>query len=281
LASWVDIYDRKPWKDPAVTMERLRAKRVRTLYLQTGNHQRFKDLMFRDKLGAFLDAAHAVDIKVVAWYVPSFQKVGRDLRRSMAAITFKSRNGHSFDSFAMDIEADTVAKISKRNDRMLDMSKRIRRRVGPDYPLGAIIPDPKTQLYWPRFPYRQVAKIYDVILPMSYFTFRTKGYGKVYKYTKRSLAIIRKETGDPRVPIHIIGGLAGDASPTEVMAFTRAVREESVVGASLYDLPLMTPSDWMHMKRIAPSPSQGRRPHPPVTTSWSDLARQILAAHIP
>ncbi|MQA99115.1 MAG: hypothetical protein GEU78_02285 [Actinobacteria bacterium] len=250
LASWLDIYDRKPWRRPKATVARLRSKGVRTLYLQTSNYQRRRDIMFRDETGDLLEAAHAVDMKVVAWYVPSFQKVQVDLRRSMKAIRYVSPKGHSFDSFAMDIEADNVGKISKRNGRLLSLSKEIRSAVGRGYPLGAIIPDPKTQTYWPNFPYRRVAKVYDVFLPMSYFTFRTHGYRKVYGYTKHSLRIIRAETGDPRVPIHVIGGLAGDASRAEIKAFTRAVREKRAVGASLYDLPLMSPSDWQHLRGI-------------------------------
>jgi hypothetical protein len=264
LATWLDIYDRKAWRHPGATVARLRSKGVRTLYMQTSNYQRFRDIIFRDELGRFLDSANAVDMKVVAWYVPSFQKVGVDLRRSMKAIRYTSPKGHSFDSFAMDIEADNVGKISKRNERLLRLSKKIRSAVGPDYSLGAIIPDPKTQRYWPNFPYRRVAKVYDVFLPMSYFTFRTKGYRKVYDYTKASLRIVRRETGDARVPIHIIGGLAGDASRAEVKAFTRAAGEKRAIGASLYDLPLMSPSDWVHVKRIQrlPRPRAERKPAP-------------------
>lgn len=281
LASWLDVYDRKPWRHPSKTVARLRAKGVRTLYLQTSNYQRHRDIIFRDEVGAFLEAAHAVDMKVVAWYVPSFQKVGVDLRRSMKAIDYRSPSGDAFDSFAMDIEADNVRKISKRNARLMRLSKRIRSAVGGDYSLGAIIPDPKTQRFWPNFPYRRVARIYDVFLPMSYWTFRTKGYGKVYNYTKNTLWIIRKRTRDEDVPIHMIGGLAGDASVREIKAFTRAVREKGAIGASLYDMPLMSPTDWLHLRTIrrvgAPVPkrSKGRVPEPP-TVPAND--RQPLAA---
>jgi hypothetical protein len=277
LATWLDIYDRKAWKHPKATVTRLRSKGVRTLYIQTSNYQRFRDFIYRDELGRFLDAAHALDMKVVAWYVPSFKKVEIDLRRSMKAIRYESPNGNSFDSFAMDIEADVVGKISKRNERLLWLSKEIRSAVGPDYSLGAIIPDPKTQRYWPRFPYRRVAKVYDVILPMSYFTFRTKGYRRVYDYTKASLRIIRKRTGNVRVPIHIIGGLAGYASTAEVKAFTRAAGEKRAIGASLYDLPLMSPSDWVHVKRLHRLPRpRPERPEPPQEPA-SDVEPRVEA----
>jgi hypothetical protein len=250
LATWVDVYDTKPWRNPAAIVQRLRSNRVKTLYLQTSNWQKRRDVMFRKQMGAYLDAAHASDINVVAWYVPSFRKPRVDLRRSLAAIRFESPRGERFDSFAMDIEADLVDDISKRNNRFITLSEKVRAAVGDDYSLGAIIPDPKTQKYWPQFPYRAVASLYDVVVPMSYFTFRTRGYEKVYRYTRDSLRIIRRETEMKDVAIHMIGGLAGDASPAEVKGFTRAVRKHGAVGASLYDLPLMTPGDFDRMQRI-------------------------------
>lgn len=258
LATWVDIYDKRPWKDPDATIRRLRGKGVRTLYLQTSNWQARQDLQNRRQAGRFLDAAHGAGIKVVAWYVPSFKRHRVDLRRTLEAIRFRSDEGRGFDSFAMDIEAVNLGNITKRNERLMWLTRRVRNAVGDDYSLGAIIPDPKTQRYWPRFPYKRVARYYDVFLPMSYFTFRTKGYRNVYRYTRDSLAIIRRETGRDDVPIHIIGGLAGYASKQDVTAFTHGVRRHGAVGASLYDLPLMTPDDWGVMERIHRS-----RPVPP------------------
>ena len=286
LATWVDIYDAKPWRRPERTIDRLRAKGVRTLYLQTSNWQTRSGLKRPASIGRFLDAARAKDIKVVAWYVPSFEEPSIDLKRSLKAIRFRTRKGGRFDSFAMDIEAVNVRNIYKRNARLMRLSRGVRAEVGADYPLGAIIPDPKTQRYWPRFPYRGVAQLYDVFLPMSYFTFRTKGYDNVYKYTRASLKIIRRRTGRRDVPIHVIGGLAGDASRGEVKAFTKGVREHGAVGASLYDLPLMTPRDWGIMTKIDRDPRRRpkERPAPEVAPRFarhgSSSARSISRLYL-
>ena len=43
----------------------------------------------------FLEAAHAQGLAVVAWYLPGFLDVARDVRRSLAAITFRTASGHS------------------------------------------------------------------------------------------------------------------------------------------------------------------------------------------
>ena len=64
----------------------------------------------------------------------------------------------------------------ERSVRLLGLSSALRKAVGPDYPLGAIIPSPRgMQLrpdYWPRFPYEGLARTYDVFMPMGYFTYR-------------------------------------------------------------------------------------------------------------
>ena len=281
LATWVDMYDEKPWKHPEETIGRLRRKGVRTLYLQTSNWQARHDIENRKAIGRFLDAAHAADIRVVAWYVPSFWKHRVDLRRTLEALQLRSPEGRTFDSFAMDIEAVNLGNIRKRNERLMWLTKQVRAAVGPDYSLGAIIPDPKTQRYWPRFPYRRVARYYDVFLPMSYFTFRTKGYRNVYRYTRDSLEIIRRRTGRDDVPIHIIGGLAGYASKPDVKAFTKGVRKHGAVGASLYDLPLMTPADWGVMSNVRrPSERRPKTHRPEVRPATGRFARpgHILSA---
>jgi len=115
-------------------------KGVRTLYLETGNYRQKTDLVRPAALARFIDAAHAAGIRVVAWYLPSFASPARDLRRSLAAIRFRTAAGGRFDSFALDIEASVVTPASVRNTRLLRLSAQIRAAVGPRYSLGAIIP---------------------------------------------------------------------------------------------------------------------------------------------
>src|SRR5690348_3389783 len=146
---------------------------VRTLYLQTGNYEQRVDLVRRRALGRFVDAAHAAGLRVVAWYLPSFLYPAQDYRRALAAIRFRTASGERFDGFALDIEASLVKGVRLRNHRLLRLSTRLRAAAGPRYALGAIIPSPvgirRHPAYWPGFPYRPLARVYDVFLPMAYF----------------------------------------------------------------------------------------------------------------
>lgn len=117
--------------------------------------------------------------------------------------------------------------------------------------MGAIIPDPVTQRYWPRFPYAQVRARYDVILPMSYWTLHASGERLAYRHTRDAMRIIRSRTGDPAVPIHLIGGIASRASNAEVRGFARAAIAFGATGASLYDAAITTAGQWTQLSRIS------------------------------
>ena len=222
---------------------------ARTLYLQTGNYGQPVDLVRRRALGRFVDAAHAAGMRVVAWYLPSFLSPQQDTRRALAAIRFRSARGERFDSFALDIEASLVRSVPLRTRRLLQLSARLRRAVGRRYALGAIIPSPvgirRHPTYWPRFPYRQLARYYDVFLPMAYATDAgVRGVGATRAYNTADVAIIRTRTGKPHVPIHLIGGLAGSMGPAEVTGFMQAVGDCSPLGYSLYAFSITRRATW-------------------------------------
>ncbi|MGH2746618.1 MAG: hypothetical protein ACRDKB_01670 [Actinomycetota bacterium] len=249
LASWVDMYNRFPWKHPKRTIDRMKRRKVKTLYLQTSNYSKRHALYRSRAMARLVDAAHNNDIQVVAWYVPSFKNLRRDFRRIKAALRFRTPNDQKFDSFALDIEATTVSDISRRNQRLLRLSKRLRNLVGPSKQLGAIVPD-SYSTYWPYFPYKGVAGHYDVFLPMAYYTYRVKGADAVHRFTSHNINTIRTETGDETVPVHAIGGIAGRARRAEVGAFVKAARDGKAIGVSLYDFPLTTTDDWEKLARF-------------------------------
>jgi hypothetical protein len=224
---------------------------VRTLFLETSNYQMRQDVVRPDRVGRFVEAAHAQGLQIVAWYLPSFENLARDKRRALAAINFVSAGGESFDSFALDIESSLVHSPSVRNTRLLFLSKRIR-AAAPDLTLGAIVPSPRgMQLlpkYWPAFPSAQLAATYDVFLPMGYFTYRQHLPGGSALYTSRNLALLREWTGDPVLPIHAIGGLARNATPGQVRAFVKASLMGQAIGSSLYDFADTTPRQWLELR---------------------------------
>jgi hypothetical protein len=250
LGAWIDIYDARPWARPVVATQRLRRRGVHTIFLQTSNYGARDGILRPGRVAQFLQAAHRRHIDVVAWYVPSFSRPNRDLKRSIRAIRFRGR-GERFDGFGLDIEATRVGNISVRNERLLRLSDRIRRKAGNDFPLAAVTPDPLASLYWPRFPWGRVARRFDVLVPMGYFSFHASGYKKVLGYTTRAIHRIRRATRHVKRPIHLIGGIGGDAGRVSTRAFVRAVKRTKVIGASFYDAPVTTGAEWAELGALA------------------------------
>jgi hypothetical protein len=249
LGTWLDIYATSFWAHPKQEVAAMARDGIRTLYLQTGNYEQHVDLVRRGALGNFIDAAHAAGLKVVAWYLPSFLYPAQDTRRALAAIRFRSAKGGRFDSFALDIEASLVRSVRLRTSRLLRLSARLRAAAGRRYRLGAIIPSPvgirRHPTYWPGFPYRQLSDVYNVFLPMAYSTARhLRGIRATRAYNASDVAIIRARTGKPRMPIHLIGGIANRMGPRETAGFMRAVADCSPLGYSLYDFPLTSQATW-------------------------------------
>jgi hypothetical protein len=248
LGTWVDIWDGTVLNRPEAAVARMRDLGVTTLYLETSNYSQRVDLVRPAALGRFVDAAHANGLRIVAWYLPSFRNVARDLRRSLAAVRFRSPGGESFDSFALDIEAKVVASAAKRSARLLALSAALRKAAGPDYPLGAIIPSPRGMElrpdFWPGFPYAGLAMTYDVFIPMGYFTYRYKTAAAARAYTEANVELLRTETGDDGLVVHAVGGLAAAATVPQVRAFARAAADQGAVGASLYDYATTSAAKW-------------------------------------
>jgi hypothetical protein len=257
LGTWLDIYATSYWHNPEQQVAAMARDGVETLYLQTGNYGQQAN---RSALGRFVDAAHAQGLRVVAWYLPSFANPQQDARRSLDAIRFRSAHGERFDSFALDIEASIVTSESLRNQRLIDLSTRLRRAVGASYALGAIIPSPVGMLrhphYWRSFPYHAVARLYDVFLPMAYSTDRhLYGTGATRSYLAADVAAIRKRTGRPHIPIHPIGGISGSMTAAGVTGFMRAVADCHPIGYSLYAFSVMRPGMWPALRGPATDPS--------------------------
>lgn len=263
LATWVDMFDPQAWADPEGTVGQMAAHGVRTLFLETSNYSRPFKIYEPAKAARFIDAAHAYGLSVVAWYLPDFAHPRHDFRRSLGAIRFRTPDGQAFDSFGLDIESSTVKDPRLRNARLLALSRRLRAAAGDSYPLAAIIPSPRGMellpKYWPGFPYRRLARVYDIFLPMGYFTYRPKDLGGAFGYTARNVTLIREKSGRPNVPIHPIGGIADKATVKQARAFVRATRACGVIGASLYDFSTTRPGQWDALARI---PVGQRTPRP-------------------
>ena len=247
LATWVDLYDPRVLARPEPSVAAMAKRGVRTLFFETSNYQQRRDIVRPDRVARFVEAAHAEGMAIVAWYVPSFANLARDTRRVSAALNFRTPGGEQFDSFALDIEARVVRSAPLRSARLVRLAQRVRAAF-PDLALGAIVPAPRGMQrlpwYWPGFPFAELARNFDVFLPMGYFTYRSTKPRFSGVYTGLNISLLRAATGNPALPIHAIGGLARDASPAQVATFMRAAQTGRVVGASLYDFADTTPRQW-------------------------------------
>jgi hypothetical protein len=263
LGTWLDIYASKSaWRHPERQVAAMTRDGARTLYLQTGNYRQSVDVVRRRAQGRFIDAAHAAGLRVVAWYLPSFSRLGQDERRALAAIHFQSPSGESFDGFALDIEATLVRSLRLRDRRLLRLSARLRSAVGPGYALGAITPSPigMSPSYWPGIPYRALARVYDVFLPMAYSTPRgVRGGRATLDYLSATMHAVRVASGNPDIPIHLIGGLSGAMGTDETAGFMRAVADCGPLGFSLYAFPTTDRAAWTALTRPLPAQVAGRR----------------------
>jgi hypothetical protein len=252
LGSWLDIFAGSVWSRPRGLVAALRAEGVSTLYLQTSNYSQRADLVRPGALAALIDVGHAAGLRVVAGYLPSFAAPVLDVRRSLAAIRFRTATGQRFDSFALDIEASLVLDVRQRNARLLALAKVLRRAAPARYPLGAIIPSPVGMRhhprYWPAFPYARLAAWFDAILPMAYFTHYTHTPAGAYSYAREVITSIRTNTDEPAKVIHLIGGLASGASTATFAAFDQAAADCGADGLSLYEFPLTTPPEWASLR---------------------------------
>jgi hypothetical protein len=169
-----------------------------------------------------------------------------------AAIRFRSAAGQSFDWFALDIESTIVRNVQLRDARLIALARTLRAAAPPAYPLGAIVPSPvgmrRHPHYWPHFPFAPLAETFDAFVPMAYFSYYAKTPAAAYAYARDVVLAIRRETGRPALPIHIIGGIANRAGIDAVDGFIRAAGDCGVAGISLCAFLETSSAQWSHLQ---------------------------------
>jgi hypothetical protein len=257
LATWVDLYDARAWKDPEAAVADMATHGVRAIFVETANSSSSSGLVHPGALATFIVEAHARHMYVVAWYLPDLRPGTLDFDRVMQAIDFASDDGQKFDSFALDIESTAVKSESARNQELAALSAQIRSRVGAGYALGAIIPSPVglagAKSHWRGFPYAMLARTYDVFLPMHYYTFDIHTAKATYTSTLANMRVLRAQPGCAATPVHMIGGISGPSSTAQVHQFVRAVRETACIGASLYGWTGTKAAAWRELAAIETS----------------------------
>jgi hypothetical protein len=247
LGTWWDVYDWSPSfvssRNPAARpplgladVDRIAAAGVQTLYIQTATYRLpSQTLLDRALLRKIVDRAHALGIRVVGWYLPEFNDVKFDLDRLMEIAQF------GFDGLGIDIESTANPDVAARS-RNLIVESTFMRGVFPQLPIAAIpvtpvILEELNRSWWPNFPYRELAPLYDVWMPMAYWSYRTpqSGWFDPYRYTYESVDRLRKAVGNPNLPVHPIGGEAARLSGQDLFWMNAAMVDSGSIGGSIYD----------------------------------------------
>jgi hypothetical protein len=163
-------------------------------------------------------------------------------------LAFRSSTGGAFDGIALDIESTKVRNVSLRSSRAVALTRQVRQAAG-DVPLAVIPFNPRglerRPATWPRFPWVQLAASVDAFVPMVYTGGSMKGFDATYGYVTRALRLLRAQTGNPEVQIHVAGGVADRLGPDELAGFVAAVGDDGgTIGVSLYDWITTPPRAW-------------------------------------
>ena len=256
LGTWVDIYDGGVYAAPEATAARIAARGVTTVWVETANYRASTDVVKPVQLGRFVEALHARGIRVVAWYLPGHVDPARDTRRSLAMLAFRTRGGQAFDGISLNIEGTALRDVALRSRRAIALARRVRQEAG-DMPL-AIIPFNPRGLErrpgtWPRFPWAELAAVSDAFAPMAYTGGAFKGFDATYGYVTRAIRLLRFQTGNPNVSIHVAGGVADRLGPEELAGFAAAVSDDGgTIGLSLYDWTTTPAGHWRVLRQVTP-----------------------------
>jgi hypothetical protein len=277
LGAWIDVYDYAPaYQDngapPPLSPDDLTemARRgVKTVYLQATrwDDQSPAGIVDASLEGAFLERAHELGLRVVGWYLPRLVDPDLDLERSMQIVDFRD-GAERFDGLAIDIEyTQGEGDPAKRNANLVQYSRALRAKVG-DLPVAAVVLtavhlEVVNPRFWPEFPYRDLRDLYDVWMPMAYWTLRNAPYDNAYNYVKESVDRLRNDLDQPDAPVAPVGGIADEMTTEQVTNFGRALHEVGALGGSFYDWNTMAPGKQAAAQSLFSTGSASSLPAPP------------------
>ena len=214
---------------PESAAARIATRNVDTVWVETANYGAASDVVRPGPLGRFVDALHARGVRVVAWYLPGHVNPALDLRRSLAMLRFTTPSGQGFDGIGLDIEATKLRNVKLRSQRAVALARAVRAQAGST-PLAIIPFNPRGlerhKSVWPGFPWAELAETADAFAPMIYTGGAFKGFDATYGYVTRALRLLRTQTRDPDVAIHVAGGVADRLGAEELAGFSAAVADD-------------------------------------------------------
>jgi hypothetical protein len=256
LGTWVDIYDGAVYRSPESAAQRIAARKVEGVWVETANYGASVDVVEPVRLGRLVDALHARGVRAVAWYLPGHLSPALDRRRALAMLSFRTPNGAGFDGVALNIESTRVRNVTLRSQRAVMLARQLRQAAG-DMPIAIVPFNPRglerRPSTWPRFPWKELAAQSDAFAPMIYTGGAYTGFDATYGYVTRALRLLRAHTGNPQIPIHVAGGVADRMGPQELSGFAAAVEDDgATIGISLYDWMTTPARAWPVLQRVSP-----------------------------
>jgi hypothetical protein len=254
LGTWIDIYDGQVFAAPERTAARIAARGVKVAWIETANDRAPADVMRPAQLGRLVEALHARGVRAVAWYLPGHVDHALDVRRSLAMLGFRTASGEAFDGVALNVESTRLRNVGLRSRRAVALTERVRGASGR-IPLAIVPFNPRglerRPSTWPRFPWAELAARADAFAPMVYTGGALRGFDATYGYVTRALRLLRAQTGDPDVPIHVAGGVADRLGQEELDGFVAAVSDDGgTIGVSLYDWATTRPAAWRALEPL-------------------------------
>jgi hypothetical protein len=201
------------------------------------------------ELDALLGAAHGARLRVIPWVYTWLADLPGDLALALRAARHVSPTGEAPDGIAVDIEENLDEGVVRTFGQLL------RGAVGPARLLVAITFQPQHS-QGRRTPYPAIAETFDVVAPMSYWHLRDApyGYAEAYAYVAESVRLIRERTGQPDLPVTVLGqtfdwftrGEIGAGNPTadEVRGAMQGARDAGALGIGFFDWFSATPEEW-------------------------------------
>ncbi len=255
---------------------------VQTIYIQAAHWSTpgVNDILEPEKLIPIIDRAHQLGMYVVVWYLPVWQDVNTDLRKTVAIANL------DVDGVNIDIEdRDGVRNLTERTKRLIAYSAALRPLLpgrmitnniyatnyldgAPDFWAGAN-GQPKANVKWwgGPFPYVDLAPHYDMWMIQDYWTDRStdSGWKDGYRYSVDNINRLRVNLGRQDVPIQLIGGVGTKPGMTvnEISGFLQAARETGSVGVSFYDWMTFNQSWAPYFWQLRSGPPDPRFPASP------------------
>jgi len=238
---------------PAALVEAARMNGITHLYVEVASSHDGGRFANSAELGRLLPVAHRAHIAVLAWVYPFLASLPDDVAAAVEAASFTAPSGDRVDGLAADIESNLEEPLVRAYGQIL------RARLGRAALMVATVYPPSS--YWGRrTPFRAVAQSFNLIAPMDYWHLRARPYGAndAYAYVRQSISDIRVATGNPAVPIEVLGQMFdlfgdGQESPSgaEIRAAGQATRDAGAEGISFFEWNHATPEEWAVVHQLS------------------------------